>query len=295
MGDSRLRGAMAAAMAFFCWGLFPLYWKPLGEVPALQVLAHRGVWCAAAVWLVLLVRRDLAWVARMPGRLWLMLAAGSVLITINWGVYVWAVARGHVIDTSLGYFITPLVNVLLAVLVLRERPTPAQWLAVAIAAIGVALLGWQLGQLPWIALALAGSFGLYGLVRKLVHADAMHSLAVESGLMVVPALAYIASCWHLGQLHFLRGDHHADLLLLLGGPVTAIPLALFAWAARRVSMLAIGVMQYLAPTVQLLLGVWVFHEPFDGARRTAFGLIWTALAVFTADAAWRYRRDARLG
>jgi chloramphenicol-sensitive protein RarD len=200
-----------------------------------------------------------------------------------------------VIDTSLGYFITPLVNVLLAVLVLRERPTPAQWTAVAIAAIGVALLGWQLGQLPWIALALAASFGLYGLVRKLTSVDAMHGLAIESGLMVVPALAYLALCAGAGQLHFLDGDRHADLLLVLGGPVTAVPLALFAWAARRVSMLAIGVMQYLAPTVQLLLGVWVFHEPFTGVRRAAFGLIWTALAVFTGDAAWRYRRAARQG
>lgn len=292
MSDSRLRGAVAAAMAFFCWGLFPLYWKPLGQVPALQVLAHRGLWCAAAVWLVLLSRRDTRWMARMPARLWALLAAGSVLITINWGVYVWAVARGHVIDTSLGYFITPLVNVLLAVLVLRERPTFAQWAAVAIAAAGVALLGWELGQLPWIALALAASFGLYGLVRKLADVDAMHGLAIESGLMVLPALAFIAWCARTGQLHFLQGDGRADLLLLLGGPVTAIPLALFAWAARRVSMLAIGVMQYLAPTVQLLLGVWVFHEPFDGVRRMAFGLIWTALAVFTGEALWRYRHGA---
>jgi chloramphenicol-sensitive protein RarD len=290
MSPDAPRGALAAAAAFGIWGLFPLYWSLVGTVPALQVLAHRGLWCAVAVWLVLLARREFAWVARLPWRLWALLGLGGVLITVNWGVYVWAVIQGHVIDTSFGYFITPLVNVLLAVLVLRERPTSMQLVAVGTAAMGVVLLGWHLGQLPWISLALAISFGLYGLLRKLVAVDAMHGLAIESGLMVVPALLYLLWCARTGQGHFLRGEPRIDLLLAIGGPVTAIPLALFAWGARRVSMLTIGVMQYFAPTVQLLLGVWFFHEPFGGPRQLAFGLIWIALALFTGEALWRYRK-----
>lgn len=290
MTNNAPRGALAAAVAFFIWGLFPLYWMLLGAVPALQVLAHRGLWCAAAVVLALLFMRDLAWITRMPARLWKLLALGGLLITVNWGVYVWAVARGHVIDTSLGYFITPLVNVLLAVLVLKERPTRLQWLAVGIAAIGVLILGIRIGQLPWISLLLACTFGLYGLLRKLVVIDAMRGLAVESGLMAVPALAYLLWSQHAGPGFFPHGDLHVNLLLVLGGPVTAIPLALFAWGARRVSMLAIGLMQYLAPMVQLLLGIWFFHEPFGPARQAAFALIWIALLLFSGEALWRYRR-----
>jgi len=290
MSDSAPRGALAAAVAFFLWGLFPLYWELLGAVPALQVLAHRGLWCALAVLLVLLIRRDLAWIANLSARLWALLALGGLLITVNWGVYVWAVARGHVIDTSLGYFITPLVNVLLAVLVLKERPTSLQLVAVAIAAAGVVLLGWRVGQLPWISLVLACTFGLYGLLRKLAVIDAMRGLAVESGLMALPALAFLLWCDRTGQGRFLHGELQLDLLLVIGGPVTAIPLALFAWGARRISMVAIGLMQYLAPTVQLLLGVWFFHEPFGGVQLLAFGLIWIALVVFSGEALWRYRR-----
>jgi chloramphenicol-sensitive protein RarD len=292
MSDSAPRGALAAAIAFFLWGLFPLYWKLVGDVPSLQVLAHRGLWCAIAVLLVLLARRDLAWIRSLSARLWALLAVGGALITVNWGVYVWAVARGHVIDTSLGYFITPLVNVLLAVLVLRERPTPLQRVAVAIAAGGVVLLGWRLGQLPWISLVLACTFGLYGLLRKLTVIEAMRGLAVESGLMVLPAVGYLLWCEHSGHGYFMHGDTTVELLLVIGGPVTAIPLALFAWGARRVSMVTIGLMQYLAPTVQLILGVWFFHEPFDGPRQLAFALIWIALALFSGEALWRYRKTA---
>jgi chloramphenicol-sensitive protein RarD len=290
MSDNAPRGAVAAAVAFCIWGLFPLYWVLVGNVPPLQLLAHRGLWCAVAVWAVLLARRDLSWIPRLSPRLWGILTVCGVLITINWGVYVFAVLSGHVIDSSLGYFITPLVNVLLAVLVLRERPTRMQWWAVALAALGVALLGWELGQLPWISLALACSFGLYGLLRKVAAVDAMHGLAVESGLMAIPALPYLLWCAHLGQGHFLVGHAGTDLLLLLAGPITAIPLALFAWGVRRVSMLAIGVMQYIAPSVQLVIGVWVFHEPFDRPRQLAFGLIWVALGLFTGEALWRYRK-----
>jgi chloramphenicol-sensitive protein RarD len=276
------------------WGLFPLYWKLVGAVPPAQLLAHRGLWCAVAVWLVLLVRRDLAWVARLPPRMWGLLLLGGLLITANWGVFVWAVLNGHVLDSSFGYFITPLVNVLLAVLVLRERPTVLQRWAVGVAVLGAALLGWELGTLPWISLALAGSFGLYGLLRKVATFDATRGLAAESGLMALLAVPYLLWSEHVGQGHFLHGDGRLDLLLVLGGPVTALPLVLFAWGVQRVSMLAIGVMQYIAPSVQLLLGVWLFHEPFGGPRQLAFGLIWLALALFTGEALWRYRNSSRM-
>lgn len=293
MSNTAPRGALATAAAFGIWGLFPLYWKSVGHVPPLQVLAHRGLWCAVAVWAVLLLRGDFGWMGRVTRRQMGLLAAGALLITGNWGVYVWAVIAGHIVETSLGYFITPLVNVLLAVLVFHERLTPAQRVAVGIAAAGVALLGWKLGQPPWIALALAASFGLYGLVRKLAAFDPVHGLAVESGLMVLPAMLYLAWCAAAGQGHFLAGEPLVDLLLVVGGPVTAIPLALFAYGAQRVSMLTIGVMQYIAPMVQLLIGVLVYHEPFGGARAVAFACIWAALAVFTGEALWRYRAAAR--
>lgn len=290
MSNSTSRGTAATLLAFAVWGLFPLYWKLVGHVPPLQVLAHRGVWCALAVWAVLLLRADFSWLRDMTRRQFWLLAAGGLLITFNWGVYVWAVIAGHIVETSLGYFITPLVNVLLAVVVLRERLVPAQRVAVAIAALGVAMLGWKLGQPPWIALALAASFGLYGLVRKLAAFDPVRGLAVESGLMVPPAVAYLLWCAATGQGHFLAGaEPIEDLLLVVGGPVTAIPLALFAYGAQRVSMLSIGVMQYIAPTIQLLIGVLVYHEPFGGVRAVAFSCIWLALLVFTADALWRYR------
>src|SRR5262245_18958656 len=185
------RGALAAAAAFGMWGLFPWYWKLVGAVPPPQLLAHRSVWCAAAVWLVLLARRDLGWVLRLPLRTWAALTLGGLLISVNWGVFVWAVLNGHVLERSFGYFITPLVNVLLAVLVLRERPTRLQQCAVGVATLGVVLLGWELGHLPWVSLALAGSFGLYGLLRKVVVVDAARGLAIESSLMSLAALPYL--------------------------------------------------------------------------------------------------------
>lgn len=289
MNNQAPRGALAAVAAFFIWGLFPLYWSRFGAMPAPQVLAHRATWCAVAVWLLLLVRGDLAWLLRMQARQLLLLALGGLLIFINWGVYVWAVMTGHVIDTSLGYFITPLVSVLFAVAVFRERLNLLQGVAVAMATGGVMVLAWQLGAPPWVALTLAVSFGLYGLVRKLAPFDPVHGLAIESSVMLLPAVAYLVSRELAGQAAFLHGDWRSDLLLVAGGPLTALPLLLFAYGAQRVSMLTLGVTQYIAPSVALLLGIWVFHEPFGGARKVAFACIWIALALFTVDAVRRYR------
>jgi chloramphenicol-sensitive protein RarD len=281
--------------AFFIWGLFPLFWSHLGEVPAMQVLAHRALWCAVTVWAFLLLRRDYSWIRQVRTRELGLLALGGVLIFINWSVYVWAVMTGHVIDTSLGYFISPLVNVLMAVVVLGERLNTAQRVAVVLAASGVLVLAWYLGAPPWIALGLAASFGCYGLVRKLAPFDPVHSLAIESGVMLLPVAVYLLWCEGRGSGVFLHGDWRDDLLLVAGGPITAVPLVLFAYGAQRVSMVALGVMQYTSPIVALLLGILVFQEPFGGSRLAAFAFIWVALVVFTGDALRRYRAARAVG
>ena len=288
MNNRSSAGALAVASAFFIWGLFPLFWSRFGEIPALQVLAHRAVWCAVAVWVLLFARFDLAWALRMTMRQFGMLALGGALISVNWGVYVWAVMSGHVIDTSLGYFITPLVSVVFAVWLLRERLTPVQAIAVAIATAGVLILAWHLRAPPWIAMTLAMSFGVYGLIRKLAPFEPVHGLAVESGVMALPAIAYLLWCEHQGQGTFMRGHALRDLLLVTGGPLTALPLVLFAYGAQRVSMITLGLAQYIAPSVALLLGVWIFHEPFGSARFVAFGCIWVALGLFSGEALRRY-------
>jgi chloramphenicol-sensitive protein RarD len=288
MQGAGVRAALAAMAAFFIWGLFPLFWSQLGHVPPLQVLAHRALWCAVAVWSWLVVRGELGWIRQVSLRLLALLALGGLLISINWAVYVVAVITGHVIDTSLGYFISPLVSFVIAALVLRERLNWPQRAAVAIATAAVVLLGVHLGTPPWIALGLGLSFGCYGLVRKLAPFDAMHSLAVESGVMLLPAAGYLLWCELRGSGTFLHGHWHDDLLLIAGGPITAVPLVLFAYGAQRVSMMGLGIMQYISPIVALLLGILVFHEAFGGVRLLAFGCIWVALAVFTGDVLRRY-------
>jgi chloramphenicol-sensitive protein RarD len=199
------------------------------------------------------------------------------------------VVSGHVIDTSLGYFITPLVSVVVAVGILGERLNRSQKVAVALAAAGVLFMAWQLRHPPWVALTLALSFGFYGLIRKLAPFDSIRGLAVESGVMFFPAVGYLVWCELAGQGTFGHGHWRDDALLVTGGPITAVPLALFAFGAQRVSMLTLGLAQYIAPTVALLLGIWVFHEPFGSARQVAFGCIWAALVIFSVDALRRYR------
>ena len=224
----------------------------------------------------------------MPPRVLLMLVASSLLISVNWGVYIYGVNSGHVLDTSLGYFITPLFSVLLGVFLLREKLSPLQWVAVALAAFGVGYLAYRLGAPPWIALSLAVSFGSYGLIRKLAVIDAVRGLAVESCLMLPLAAAYLLWCERQGTGAFLHGAPSRDLLLVAGGAVTAVPLVLFAYGARRVALSTLGFMQYLAPTVQLLLGIFVFHERFGLTQAVAFGCIWAALALVMADSLRRW-------
>ena len=287
------RGLLAAATAFTIWGVFPAYWHLLKAVPSMQIMAHRVVWSAVLVVGWLLWRQGWDWwrtIAARP-RMLAALALSGAVIAFNWGLYIWAVNAGHVVETSLGYFINPLVNVVLGVLVLHERLRRLQWIAVACAAAGVAWLTWSAGSPPWIALGLAGSFALYGLVRKLVPVDAVAGLGVESLFMFLPALAYVlwAEAGHGGG--FIGGwSLGTQLLLVFSGVVSAVPLIGFAYGVRRIPLSVVGLLQYIAPTLQLLLGVWYFHEPFGAAQLLGFGAIWLGLAIYASEGLWRARR-----
>jgi chloramphenicol-sensitive protein RarD len=288
-------GILYAALAFFCWGLFPLYFHAIGEVAPLEILAHRMLWSLLFLLLVLTVRRQWAWlpaVLRRP-KVIASFVASAFLLSANWFMYIWAVNNGHVIDASLGYFINPLVNVLLGLLVLKEKLRRGQWLAIAIAAAGVAWLGWQAGQIPWIALILAASFGAYGLLRKMAALAALEGLSFETLLLFPLALAYVGWLSAHGANTFLTTPHDSTRwLLVAAGPITAIPLLLFAAGARRIPMSVLGMLQYLSPSMQMLLGLAVFHEAFSAQRMVGFVAIWSALLVYMAEGWWQGRRAA---
>ena len=300
MSSGRLdrRGLWVAIGAFLVWGVMPLYWHLLKAIPSMQIIAHRIVWSTLLV---------VGWLTWKHGRGWLretlsqpraawMLALSGGLISVNWGLYIWAVNAGHVVETSLGYFINPLLNVVLGVVLLHERLNRAQWVSVSIAAGGVLWLTFHYGSFPWIALTLAVSFGTYGLVRKLAGVAPVRGLGVESLYLLLPALALLT--W--GEVH---GDSHVLAhgasaawgwqvmgLLVLGGALTALPLIGFADAVRRIPFSMVGVLQYIAPTMQLLIGVLVFDEPFGRDRAIGFTCIWIALAIFATDGLLRARR-----
>ena len=286
------RGVLYGVAAYVMWGLFPLYWVLLAPAGAVEVLAHRIAWSVVAVLAILWLlgrRRGAAWgqpalraVLRDRRRL-VLLAAAAAVITVNWGTYIWGVSNGHVVETSLGYFINPLVTVLAGVLVLGERLRPAQWAAVGVGAVAVLVLTAGYGRLPWIALTLAFSFGTYGLIKKYVAAGAVESLAVETAVLLVPALGYLMLLEASGRGTFLdHGAGHAALLAT-GGVVTAVPLLAFGAAANRVPLSVLGLLQYLAPVLQFACGVLVFGEQMPAARWFGFALVWLALAVLSLD------------
>jgi chloramphenicol-sensitive protein RarD len=278
-------GILSAASAFLCWGLFPLYFHAIGEVPPLQILAHRMLWSLLFLVIVLAVRKQWAWLAlvRQP-RVFVSFVASAVLLSVNWLIYIWAVNNSHVIEASLGYFINPLVNISLGYLLLKERLRPAQWAAIAVAALGVAWLTWQAGTVPWIALALAFSFGGYGLLRKTAALGALEGLSFETMVLFPVAAAYVVWLTLHGQNAFINtASTSTRLLLAAAGPITAIPLLLFASGARQIPLSVLGLLQYLSPTLQFLLGVWLFHEPFTPDRLVGFVLIWAALALFAVE------------
>ncbi|GGJ98042.1 EamA family transporter RarD [Luteimonas terricola] len=292
--NTHTRGLWMAAGAFVIWGLMPLYWHLLKHVPSLQVVAHRALWSAVLVAAYLTLTRGRGWLRAVLSqpRLAGMLFASGMLIGFNWSLYVWAVNAGHVVESSLGYFINPLLNVVIGVVFLRERLVPAQWVAVALATCGVLWLTFNYGSFPWIAMALAGSFALYGLIRRQAQVDAVAGLGVENLYLLVPAAGLLAWLELGGSGGFtdLGWGLGSNLLLVLGGALTALPLIGFAYAVRQVSLTTVGLLQYLAPTLQLLCGVLVFGESFGRDRAIGFAVIWVGLAVFAVDGFLRARR-----
>jgi len=288
--DSR-QGLCYGIGAYLLWGLFPLYWPLLRPAGALEIVAHRIVWSVLLVALLLMFSRGWRGVAALVsdratfGRL----ALAAALVSVNWCVYIWGVNHGHVVETSLGYFINPLLTILLGVLVLHERLRSAQWVAVGIASLAIVVLTIDYGQLPWIALTLATSFASYGFLKKQVSAGASETLAVETAVLAGPALITLFVLADRSQLAF--GHHGAgNALLLVGtGVVTAVPLLLFGASARRLPLSTLGLLQYLAPVLQFAVGVGIRHEPLPPARLAGFGLVWLALLILTVDALRRPR------
>jgi chloramphenicol-sensitive protein RarD len=275
------RGAGYGITAYVAWGLFPLYWPLLAPTPALQILAHRMVWSLVFVAIVLGFRRRFAFVAQLrrePRRV-ALLALAAVLISVNWGIYIWGVNSGHVIETSLGYFVNPLVSIGLGVLVFHERLRRVQWLAVAIGAAAVLVITIDYGRLPWIALTLAFSFGGYGLVKKIAATAPLESLAVETSVLALPAIGYLVFVQVHGTGSFGHIAAGTDTLLIASGAVTAIPLLFFAAANRRVPLTVMGLLQYITPLLQFLVGVYVRHEPLPTSELIGFLLVWLALLI----------------
>lgn len=289
--DERARGLLQAFAAYGAWGFFPIYFKALGGLPALEILAHRIPWSALLMAGYVALRgrwRGVARAFRTPATL-RVLGASTSLIAFNWGVYVWAVNEGRIVEASLGYFINPLVNVLLGALFLGERLSRlARW-AVALAGAGVLVLALHVGTFPWLPLSLALSFGTYGLLRKRAAVDSAEGLLVEMTLLAPVAVAFLAWLESRGAGAFGHGAR-ITLLLMAGGVVTSLPLVWFGLAVRRLRLATLGFIQYVTPSTQLLLAVWLYGEPFTQVHAAAFGLIWTSLAVYTAEAAWRQRR-----
>ena len=286
-------GIFSAALAFLCWGLFPLYFHAVKEVPSMQILAHRMIWSLAFLLIVLALRRQWRWLeqVRQPRVFWSFVAS-ALLLSANWLLYIWAVNNGHVIEASLGYFINPLVNIMFGYLLLKERLRRVQWVAIAIAALGVAWLTWQSGSVPWIALCLAASFGAYGLLRKTAALGALEGLSFETMVLFPVAAIYVGWLTMHGENAFLNTPSDTTRwLLIAAGPITAIPLLLFASGARQIPLSILGLLQYLAPTIQFLLGVWLFKEAFTADRLVGFALIWAALVLFAGEGLIRSRQN----
>lgn len=291
MKDQRA-GLASGIAAYGMWGLVPLFWPLLKPAGAAEILAHRMVWSLLFVAALLLATRRGRWIPellRQPRRLALLALAAGV-ISVNWGLYIWGVNSGHVVETSLGYFINPLVTVAIGVLVLRERLRPVQWAAVGTGVAAVLVLAIGYGRPPWLSLTLAFSFGTYGFVKKKVNMSGLESLAAETAIQFLPALAYLLLIGaHGGSTFTAHGAGHATLLAATG-IVTAVPLIFFGAAAIRVPLSTLGLLQYLAPVFQFLLGLFYFHEAMPPARWAGFGLVWAALAILTADALRTARR-----
>ncbi len=289
-------GALYSVAAYSLWGLFPLYFKALAVTP-IEFLLHRILWSALLLAALLTAQRGWRRLTSALGlrRVLLGSLASAGLLSVNWFIYIWAVTTNRVLDASLGYFITPLVSVVLGVLVLGERLRPLQWLAVATAASGVLWLTVQLGELPWIGLSLAASFGAYGLMRKTAALGAFEGLLLETLLLLPVALIGLGLLVAGGSSGFVHGTSYDRALLVFAGPLTVTPLLLFAAGARRIPLSLLGLLQYIAPSEQLLLGVLVWHEPFGGHKLVGYACIWLALVLYALEGAWASHQRVRAG
>ncbi len=280
------KGILSAFAAYALWGFLPIYWKTLGMVSASEILVHRMIWSLLFVGFLLWVGKK--WPALRPRlrdkrTLAIYFAAGS-LLAVNWFVYIWGVNAGFIVETSLGYFINPLVNVVLGVIFFGERMRRGQWIAIALATAGVLYLTYSYGRLPWIALTLAFSFGFYGLLKKKAPLPAQEGLFLETALLFLPALGYLLFLEMTGTAVFgLTAPLYVNFLLVMTGVVTAVPLLFFAAAAQRIPLSLLGLIQYTAPTLQFLIGVFIYQEPFSGQQFIGFSLIWIALAIYSGE------------
>ena len=279
------KGFWYAVACYGVWGWVPIYWKFLHGIPALQLIGHRIIWSCAM--LIVLVAASHDWqpllqAARSPRVIGIYTAA-AVAVAINWFVYVWAVNAGFIVQTALGYFILPLVSVVLAVLVFRERLRAGQWAAIALAASGVLYLAIISGAPPWIALALAFSFGAYGLLKKLAPLGAVHGLTLETSILCIPAAIYLIRAYWTGDVGFLHENTARNLLMVGAGPLTTVPLLLFAAAVIRIPLSTMGMLQFVNPTLQFLIGVIIYREPFTAAQRVGFVMVWAGLVVFAVE------------
>jgi chloramphenicol-sensitive protein RarD len=291
--SERRLGIIYALLAYGIWGVLPLYLKLLSAASPLEVVAHRIVWSAALLVAVVGVTRQLDWLGHVrehPRTLWRFVAS-SLALTVNWLVYIWAVVQGRVIDASLGYFVNPLVSVVLAVLVLKERLRRGQWAAVVLAALGVLWLSLAARQLPWIGLTLAVAFGVYGLLRKTSRVDALGGLTLETLLLLPAAAFYLVYLGTAGHSSWQVGTARLHWLLVAAGPITAVPLLCFAAGARRIPLSLVGLLQYVGPTLQLGLGVLVFREPLSTRKLAGFALIWLALLLYALEGTLARRRQ----
>jgi chloramphenicol-sensitive protein RarD len=286
------RGALYALSCYIIWGFLPIYWKFLSAIPGLETTSHRVIWSAVVAALILTWQRNWRWlgqVVRQP-RIILTFAATAILILANWLIYIYAINNDQIVESSLGYFINPLVNVLLGIIFLRERPRLWQWIAIAVAAVGVAYLTIDYGRLPWVALGLAGSFAFYALLKKTATLPALEGLFLETTFLAIPLTIYLFVLDQSGQGTFGMGNWQTSLLLILGGPLTALPLLLFSAGAKRVSMTLLGILQYIAPTMQFVIGIALYHEPFSQSQLVGFAFIWVALLLFTLESTAERRR-----
>ena len=290
-----LAGVLSAGCAFFMWGVFPLYLKTLKAIPPLEILSHRVFWSFIMLALILTVRHQWGWITSIKKnpRITAAFIASASMLAINWVVYIWSINHDRIVDASLGYFIAPLFNVLFGVM-LGERLRLWQWISVGLAATGVAWLTISAGQLPWIGLTLAFTFGLYGLLRKTASLGALEGLTLET-LVMLPLSALFLLLPESGSSHaFVNAGINTSLLLIAAGPVTAIPLLLFAYGARRIPLSLVGILQYIGPTIQLLLGIYLYNEAFSSTKLIGYGLIWCALGLYSIESLWQaWRHSAR--